>query len=110
MIQWTFLQRCRHMLSDQLERLRTQLERLKDVWAAGTPLKRGLMVGVPVLVLALAGTGIGVAATHGGGSSPAQLRADVADEATQTPTPGDVPTLTAMPFPTETPASAGPQA
>src|SRR5438067_1012343 len=73
------------MLSDQLERLQTQLERLKDHWAAGTPVKRGLMVGVPVLVLALAGTGIGVAATHAGGSSPAQLRADVADEATQTP-------------------------
>src|SRR4051812_18465471 len=92
------------MLSDQIERLRAQLERLKDAWAAGTPLKRGLMVGVPVLLLALAGTGIGIAATHGGGGkSNAEVRADITDDATST----EVPTLTAVPLPTETPASAG---
>ena len=95
------------MLSDQLERLRTQLESLKGVWAVATPLKRGIMVGVPVLVLAVAGTGIGVAATHGGGKSAAEARADATDDATAT---SEVSTSTALPLATETPASAGLQA
>src|SRR5437867_11319845 len=94
------------MLSDQLERMRTQLERLKGLWAVASPVKRGVMVGVPVLVLALAGTGIGVAATHGSSKPSSHVQADITEDATST----DLPTASAVPLATETPASAGLQA
>jgi LPXTG-site transpeptidase (sortase) family protein len=84
----------------RFEQVVTLRDRLVKLWDASTPLKRGLIVGIPVLVLALAGTGIGFAAFHGGGSSPsAQAHAAPTKSATSpaTPTTG----------PTETPASAG---
>lgn len=76
---------------------------LKALWNNATPLKRGLLVGVPVVVLALAGVGVSFA-VMGGGSSPT--------EAVVAPTeaPTDTPTATASPLATETPASAGLQA
>jgi LPXTG-site transpeptidase (sortase) family protein len=86
----------------RFERLVTLRERFVTLWDASTPVKRGLIVGIPVVVLALAGTGIGFAAFHGGGgSSAAQAHA----APTSSPTHAATPTLQ----PTETPASAGVQ-
>ncbi len=71
-------------------------------WRASSPLHRGLLVGGPVVVLALAAVGIGFAMSSSGSSPNAQAHAAPSATATLAPT------LT--PLPTETPASAGLQA
>lgn len=71
-------------------------------WRASSPLRRALLVGGPVVVLALAAVGIGFAMSSGGSSPDAQAHA--APSATGTST------ATAAPLATETPASAGLQA
>ena len=52
--------------------MQTALERLRTFWQQATPLKRGLALGVPILVVAIAGTGIGLAVASGGDGSNAQ--------------------------------------
>jgi LPXTG-site transpeptidase (sortase) family protein len=79
---------------------------VKKLWREASVAKRWLLVGVPVVVLALAGVGAGLALT--GGSSEASPKRAVAPTATDTAT--GVPSPTWTPVPTETPASAGLQA
>jgi LPXTG-site transpeptidase (sortase) family protein len=77
---------------------------LKQLWNEAGALKRGLLVGVPAVVLAAAVVGGALAAAGGGGgSSKAQVLAPTATETS-------LPTATSVPVPTETPASAGLQA
>jgi LPXTG-site transpeptidase (sortase) family protein len=84
-----------------------RVEAIKTFWRESSTAKRGLIVGVPIIVLALAGAGIGLAVSSAGSSS--------AKEAVIAPTEAP-PTATAtalvwsVPLPTEAPASAGAQA
>jgi LPXTG-site transpeptidase (sortase) family protein len=90
----------------RFESIRTRFDSFLKMWREAPPLRRGLIVAVPVVILALAGTGIGFAAFHGGGNSNAQAHA--APTSSATAAPEATPTL--APLPTETPSSAGVQA
>ena len=83
--------------------MRKQLDAFQTLWRQATPLRRALIVAVPVIVLALVATGVSVAAMHGGGGSSAQAHAAPSRTATNAATE----TVTTTPVPTETPASAG---
>ncbi len=83
------------------------VDALKALWRDASALKRGLLVGVPVLVIALAGVAIGLAFAGGGTSSKASAIAPAEAAPTSTEVPA---TATSLPLPTETPASAGLQA
>jgi len=91
----------------RFESIRRSFDSFLKTWNGATPLRRGLIVGIPVAVLALAGAGIGFAAFNGGGGdSKAQAHA----QPTTSPTADVSATPTLAPLPTETPASAGLQA
>ena len=79
------------------------IDSLKQMWHDASPLKRGLLIGVPAVVLGAVAVGAAFAASGGGGTKAQVL----APTATQTPSPD---TPTAIPVPTDTPASAGLQA
>ncbi len=81
-----------------------RVEAIKTFWRNASHAKRGLIVGVPIIVLALAGAGIGLAVFSAGSSSAKEAVIAPTEAATDTPAP------TATPLATETPASAGAQA
>lgn len=60
---------------------------VQGMWRDGSTLKRGLMVAVPAAVLAIAATGLAVAAMSGGGGEDAQAVAPTATPETPTATP-----------------------
>ena len=76
---------------------------IKALWREASTVKRALLVGVPVLVIALLAVGIGFAMSSGGGEASNQEVVAPTEAPSDTP----VPTSTATPMPTETPASAG---
>jgi len=78
---------------------------LKALWRDANALKRGLIVGLPITVIALAIAGAAFAMSGGGSSSANEV---LAPTAALTDTPVPTPSLTAVP--TDTPASAGLQA
>ena len=81
-------------------------EALRTLWREASALKRALLVGAPVVVIAVSAAGVGLAMSGGGGEASHQVLAP-----TQAPdTPTSEPTATLTPAPTETPASAGLQA
>ena len=77
---------------------------VKALWREASTVKRALLVGVPVVVIALLAVGIGFAMSGGGGEAANQ------QVAAPTEAPTDTPTSTPTLLPTETPASAGLQA
>lgn len=83
-------------------------EALKKLWQEASALKRGLIVGAPVVVVALAAAGIAFAVSGGGSSSAKEVVAEPTEAASGTP--AATPSLTPLPLPTQPPASAGLQA
>jgi len=78
-------------------------EALRTLWREASALKRALLVGAPVVVIAVSAAGVGLAMSGGGGEASHQVLAP-----TQAPdSPTSAPTVTVTPAPTETPASAG---
>lgn len=74
---------------------------IKALWREASTVKRALLVGVPVVVLALLAVGIGFAMSGGGGEASNQ------QVVAPTETDTAVPSSTATAMPTETAASAG---
>lgn len=81
-------------------------EMWKKLWQEASMVKRGLIVGAPVVIVALVIAGVALALS-GGSSSSAK---EVAAQSTAALTPAVTPSVTPLPLPTETPASAGLQA
>jgi len=78
---------------------------LKALWRDANALKRGLIVGLPITVIALAIAGGAFVMSGGGASSAKEVLAPTA-----APTETAVPTPSLTAVPTQTPASAGLQA
>jgi len=78
---------------------------LKTLWRDANAVKRALIVGAPITVIALAIAGAAFAMSGGPSSAKEQVAA-----ATEAPTNTAVPVPSTTPAPTETPASAGLQA
>lgn len=78
---------------------------IKAFWREASTVKRALLVGVPVVVIALVAVGIGFAMSGGGGEASNQQV--TAPTAAPTKTAAPTATSTAVPPPTEAPANAG---
>ena len=76
---------------------------IKALWREASTVKRALLVGVPIVVIALLAVGIGFAMSSGGGEASNQQVVAPTEAPSDTPAP----TSTPIPPPTETPASAG---
>jgi hypothetical protein len=68
------------------ERFDAVRERSRTLWHDATPLKRGLMAGIPVVIIALAAIGGIYAAVGGGDGDTGDDKQAVVPTATQTPT------------------------
>ncbi len=78
---------------------------IKALWREASTVKRALLVGVPIVVIALLAVGIGFAMSSGGGEASNQQVVAPTEVPSDTPAPTS--TSTPIPPPTETPASAG---
>lgn len=76
--------------------------RFESFWAKATPLQKGLVAGIPAVIVAIAAVGIGVAAMAGGGDEK-EVIAPTATAVPPTKTPTSTSTNTPLPTPTMTP-------